>query len=98
MPTFSLWDVGACNCTGTGAVCSPCNIPQFNLTLSYTNVLYGNGTATLVYGFPPSRWISRCSNGLTYELLCTSGTIELRVIYYTAGSCPTGTAQYCSNL
>jgi hypothetical protein len=85
---------------GGGTVaCSPCNIPAQNLTLSWTNVLSGNGSTTLIYSAgPPASWASGCSNSLLYKLLCTGGNVELRVIYFTAGSCPTGTEQYCSNM
>ena len=58
----------------------------------------GNGSTTLTYAAAPASWTSGCSNGLLYKLLCTGGQVELRVIYFTTGSCPTGTQQYCSNL
>jgi hypothetical protein len=96
---FSLGGIGAPCCCGGGAsiTCSPCAIPASNLTLSYTNVIYGNGSTALVYSSIGPAWTSACSNGLLYKLLCTSGSIELRVIYFTTGACPTGTQQYCSN-
>jgi hypothetical protein len=85
--------------TGSGSVsCSPCAIPRRDLTLSYVNVIYGNDSAPLAYTAAPASWTSACKNGLLYELLCTGGVIELRVIYFTVGSCPSGTQQYCSNL
>ena len=79
-------------------VCSPCNIPAQNLVLSWVNAISGNGSTVLTYTTAPASWTSGCSNGLLYKLLCTGGQVELRVIYFTAGSCPTGTQQYCSNL
>ena len=78
--------------------CSPCNIPTQNLTLSWVNLISGNGSTTLTYAPTPSTWTSGCSNGLLYKLGCTGGQVELRVIYFTTGTCPTGTQQYCSNL
>jgi hypothetical protein len=85
--------------SGSGSItCSPCNIPTQNLTLSWVNAINGNGSTTLTYVNTPTSWTSACANGLLYELLCNSGQLELRVIYFTTGACPTGTQQYCSNL
>ncbi len=79
-------------------VCSPCNIPSQALTLSWVNVINGNGSTTLTYASAPASWMSGCSNGLLYQLICNAGHVELRVIYFTTGSCPTGIQQYCSNM
>jgi hypothetical protein len=84
--------------SGGSSACAPCRIPAQNLTLSWVNVISGNGSTTLKYAATPTSWTSACSNGLLYKLLCTAGQVELRVIYFTSGSCPTGTQQYCSNL
>jgi hypothetical protein len=84
--------------SGGSLACSPCKIPAQNLTLSWVNVISGNGSTTLTFASTPTTWTSACSNGLLYELFCTGGQVELRVIFFTAGSCPTGTQQYCSNL
>jgi hypothetical protein len=78
--------------------CAPCNIPAQNLTISWVNPIRGNGSTALVFNKAPTSWTSACSNGLLYQLLCNAGQIELRVIFFTAGSCPSGTQQYCSNL
>jgi hypothetical protein len=80
--------------------CSPCSIPEQNLTLSWVNLISGNGSTPLNYSNSPTpiSWTSGCSNGLIYKLLCTGGEVEFRVIYFTAGTCPSGTQQYCSNL
>ena len=94
---MSICPAPQCLCTATIS-CSPCAIPAQNLTLSWTNLITGPGSVTLVYTATPAKWESACSNGLTYLLTCTGGELELRVIYYTVGSCPTGTSQYCSNL
>jgi hypothetical protein len=90
-----------CGTCGPGVLtCSPCNIPLANLTLSWVNGIIGNGSVALTYNGllgSAAGWASACSNGLLFKLLCTGGNIELRVIYFTSGSCPTGTQQYCSN-
>jgi hypothetical protein len=83
---------------GGSLACSPCNIPTQNLTLSWVNFISGNGSTTLTYATSPTSWTSGCSNGLLYKLVCTGGQVELRVIYFATGSCPTGSQQYCSNL
>lgn len=100
---FSLGKIGcsgACACGGGGGgiTCSPCTLPASDLTLSYTNVISGNGSVTLTYDAGTTSWSSGCSLGIMYKLVCTTGTVELRAIYFTSGSCPTGTQQYCSNL
>jgi hypothetical protein len=84
----------------TGSLtCSPCPIPKQNLTLSWINVLRGNGSTTLTYTPSPPSWASACSNGLQYILHCTGGQIEFQVTYWVTGLCPgPGTTQYCSNL
>jgi hypothetical protein len=80
--------------------CSPCPIPEENLTLSWTNLIGGNGSTTMTYSSTPSKsWTTGCCDGgIFFQLLCTSGGIELRAYYFTSGSCPTGTTAYCSNL
>jgi hypothetical protein len=54
---------------GTGSsgggvtTCSPCSIPNENLTLSWTNPLSGNGSATMTYapGISPT-WTTGCAS------------------------------------
>jgi hypothetical protein len=84
--------------SGGSLACSPCNIPTQNLTLSWVNLISGNGSTALTYATTTASWTSGCSNGLLYTLVCTGGLVEFRVIYFTTGSCPTGSQQYCSNL
>ena len=85
--------------SGSGSLtCSPCNIPTQNLVLSWVNLISGNGSTTLIYTATPAAWTSGCSNNLLYKLICTGGQVELRVIYFMTGTCPSGTQQYCSNL
>jgi hypothetical protein len=101
-PNFSTSQTITCGdtynynvCAGLG--CSPCNIPQEDLTVTWTNSLTGNGSATLVYA--DDAWSAGCvDNGLLIQLACTEGEIELRVYYYVTGECPDGEGNYCSNL
>jgi hypothetical protein len=87
-----------CGCCGTPlCTCGSCSVPQENLTVSWTNPIAGNGSATLVYS-SCVLWESGCTNQLLYELVCTGSSVEFRVYYFLAGSCPTGTSQYCSTL
>ena len=93
------WVAERAGLSGGGSLaCSPCNIPTQNLTLSWVNTVSGNGSTTLAYAGTPASWTSGCSHGLLYNLVCTTGQVELRVIYFSTGSCPAGTQQYCSNL
>lgn len=89
-----------CCCSGPITIsCSPCNLPATNLTISWTNPILGNGSATMVYSPTPNQWQTGCCDGgLMFQLFCTSSTIELRGIFWTSGACPTGTTSYCSNL
>jgi hypothetical protein len=94
------WVAERSGASSTGALtCSPCSIPRQNLTVSWINILSGNGSTTLAYTAAPPSWTSACSNDLQYTLVCTGGQIEFKVTYWVAGSCPgPGTTQYCSNL
>jgi hypothetical protein len=80
--------------------CNPCPIPEQSLLLSWTNLLGGNGSATLTFmhGDAISFWQSDCANGLLYQLYCTASQIELRILYFVSGFCPAGQTAYCSNL
>jgi hypothetical protein len=86
--------------SGGGGVtgCLPCNIPNENLTISWTNLLTGDGSATMTFGGGPSWATGCCDNGLMFTLGCNSGSIELRAIFFVSGTCPTGSSNYCSNL
>lgn len=91
---------GSCCCSGGGGyTCGSCTIPQTNLTVDYTNLILGNGSATLVYSSSPTtQWESACTNQLLYLLVCTQNQVEFRVYYFVSGSCPTGQSQYCSTI
>ncbi len=93
------WVSEEMNGGGGGIPCSPCGLAATNLTLSWTNPLTGNGSATLTYSASPQGWKTGCCDGgLFFELFCTGSTVELRAYFFTTGSCPAGTTQYCSNL
>jgi len=104
LPAYAVggrWVAERGSSNGSGTVgCSPCDIPQTNLTLSWVNPLSGNGSTMLTYTPIPVSWVtSACFNGLKAELVCTGGQLELRVIYWISGACPgPGLTQYCSNL
>lgn len=85
--------------SGVGfTTCFPCAIPNENLTISWVNILAGNGSATMVYTTGPAAWKTGCADGgLLFSLSCNSGNIELRVVFFLSGSCPTGQSNYCSN-
>ena len=86
---------------GTGSIArGPCNIPAEDLTISWTNILTSNGSATMVYDSGTSLWTTGCVDGdFQLRLGCNAGTIELRAIFFTGvGGCPDGTSNYCSNL
>ena len=66
------------NVCSSGVTCEPCSIPTEDLTVTWTNPLTGNGSATLTYT-SPSSWATGCvDNGLIFSLECTEGTIQLR--------------------
>jgi hypothetical protein len=79
--------------------CTPCNLPQVNLTLSWTNGLTGNGFAMMTWTSGPNNWQTVCvDEGLQFILACTLGGIELGAVFWTEGLCPTGISNHCSNL
>jgi hypothetical protein len=83
---------------GGRTLCSPCTIPNEDLTITWTNILTGNGSATMRFGGGPS-WVTGCvDSGVQFALGCTAGLIELRSMFFVSGSCPTGSSNYCSNL
>jgi hypothetical protein len=107
LPAFAVGGRWVAERGGTGSqsfACSPCAIPNQNLTISWVNPLAGNGSDTLVYNATGPSWATGCSGGagvgnqLLFKLFCTGGQIELRVYYFVSGSCPTGQSNYCSNL
>jgi hypothetical protein len=86
---------------GGGTVpCSPCNIPTSgSLTLSWTNPLTGNGSTTMTFNSGTNLWTTGCVDfGLSFQLGCNGGNMELRAIFYGGSGCPDGTSNYCSNL
>ena len=84
---------------GSFTTCDPCNIPNEDLTISWTNLITGDGSATMMYTSGPSLWTTGCvDEGLIFQLNCTGGGFELRAIFFIEGECPSGTRSYCSNL
>jgi len=85
--------------TQSGYPCGQCQIPRKNLTVSWTNLILGNGATSLTYsGGSTPQWTSVCTNQLLYELVCTQNQVEFRVYYFVSGSCPGGQSQYCSTI
>ncbi len=103
-PAFSTSQDIACGGTydfdlcSTSTTCEPCNIPNENLTISWTNLLTGSGSATLTYSGPGAWGVQCVDENLTFALFCEEGTgIVLRASFYISGECPTGGTEYCSN-
>jgi hypothetical protein len=80
----------------SGYVCGTCTIPKQDLTLSYSNLILGDGTAPLTYNNTANTWTSSCTNELIYELICLGNVPVLEVTYFVSGSCPTGQSQTAS--
>jgi hypothetical protein len=74
--------------------CMPCNIPKKNLTLSWSNVMIGDGATPLVF-VAPGQWNSACTNELLFSLTCPGSSLTLSVTYFLSGYCPTGQSQSC---
>lgn len=90
------WTAGewsTCVCGTTTFPCFPCDLPEQDLTLDYTNVIIGNGSTTLYY--IPNTWTSQCDNGLIYRAGCTGGVLGFQITYFISGTCPTGQTQVC---
>jgi len=86
--------VNPCCCGAPTVYCTPCRIPEANLTLSWTNSMLGNGSATLTYN-APNVWRSVCTNEIIFALVCAAGSMQLSVTYFLSGECPTGQSQAC---
>jgi hypothetical protein len=88
--------VAQAGASSSSKACSPCPIPQKNLTVSWINTLSGTGSVPLVYS-PPGNWNSACSNQLLYALSCPAGQIQFSVTYFLTGDCPKGQQQSCTS-
>ena len=97
---WGRWDGERGGAGGGGSItCGPCNIPTEDLAISWTNLLTGNGSATMTYTTGPTQWETGCvDNGVQFRLSCVSNTIQLQASFFTSGECPTGGSNYCSNL
>jgi hypothetical protein len=90
-------------CTA-GITCSPCSIPLTKFTVSWTNVLFGNGSATLVWNGistpAGAEWISDCvgsGNIIKLTFTCNGGNLSLSAQFWTSGSCAFGgTSDTCA--
>jgi hypothetical protein len=86
---------------GGGITCSPCTLPTTDLTLSWVNPIYGDGSVPIVYNGDPSSpaWANTGCSGalgeLVFQLACVDGSLNLKVVYFTGGACPTGTTSFC---
>lgn len=73
----------AVDCVGTA--CSPCNLPNNNLTVSWLNTA-GNSSATLTYSATGPTWATGCNvigtDSFTVTLACVGGSDQLTVVYY----------------
>ena len=93
------WVTERSSFTGVGSItCAPCDIPTEDLTISWTNLLSGNGSAPMNYATGLNAWTTECvDSGLQFRLSCTAGEIELRVFFFVTGFCPTGQSDFCSS-
>jgi len=82
--------------TPTDVVCSPCDVPRKNLTLSWTNVLTGGSSIQLAFD-GSSRWRGGCANQIVFALACQSGVLAFSATYFPNGDCPDGQPQICSS-
>jgi hypothetical protein len=76
--------------------CGACQVPQANLTLSWTNAISGPGSTTLDFQ-SCILWNTGCVNQLLFELQCLSGVLIFTVIFFISGSCPTGQHRQCAS-
>ncbi len=106
---FALGASCDCTCGPTFKKCGTgpgCDIPANNLTISWTNIITGNGSAALVYNAMGGVWRSGCTGGgtnqLVFQLGCNAGVPELRAFYPITGACVggvfTGFTNFCSNV
>jgi hypothetical protein len=90
-----------CQCSPQDKVlCFPCSFPKQDLVVSWTNPVYGDGSATLVYtGIPYYRWATVCSRELIFDFYCLYGGLTVfSVSYFISGSCPGGQKRSCVSL
>lgn len=106
-PAFSMSQDIACGgsydfdvCSGgSGQVCTPCNIPDGPLVLSWTNPSLGGGSTTLTGGASPCVEIPTFFSPIYMkaQFSCNEllGGINLLVTYYNSGTGCTGTSGSC---
>ncbi len=105
MGVFQLGNLGnPCCCGGTPIIsCTPCNLPQANLTISWTNAFVGPGSLVMTWNgltLPgTAAWVSVCSFvavtlGVRYSFTCFG---LLKVEYWVSGGpCPGAGSVNCS--
>jgi len=103
---FGQWAIGTCGCMCPGGpamfTCSVCNLPLANLTCSWTNVLFGNGSATMTWNGSSSAplWSTACASTPHFaglQMACVSGSIVFKAFYFTSGGCPSGGTAFCQS-
>jgi hypothetical protein len=97
------WVVDGGSSGPANLTCDPCGMPLENLTVSWTNLSSGDGSATLVWngfaGVLSAAWATGCcDDGIEFALSCSEEGINFQAIFFTSGVCPTGESNYCSNL
>lgn len=78
-----------------GFDCGTCLVPERNLTLSWTNLITGDGSTTLTFN-GVSGWSSACVNNLEFSLGCDASSVVFSITYFLSGACPDGQAAICS--
>jgi hypothetical protein len=74
--------------------CGACQIPERNLTLSWTNPISGPGSTTLNFQ-SCILWNTPCVNQNQYKLECAGGVLKFTVTYQLSGACPGGLQSTC---
>ena len=89
-----------CCCEGNAMqACSPCDLPLQDLTVSWTNPLFGPGSDTMFYTPGPNQWLTPClaTFNSRLQILCISGPLILfSLISFIGVSCSGGTVS-CTN-
>ncbi len=72
---WSLFDVGTCGCCAPVDICVGCSVPRQNLTVDWTNTIFGNGSGTM----------TRIAAG-DWQLTCGAGTVFASYSIFCAGA------------
>jgi len=75
----------------SSANCAPCPIPLADLTLSWTNLLTGPGSATMFVSAAPNVWTTACVpsgfDSYRFAMSCFEGNIELAYEFFSNTTC-----------